>query len=84
MSQIVPVLYAGCFLLLLVQSIRLMSRGFAAAGRRTGHAHGTVHPELLDAEGNLTGEPLLTVRFTDPREASAPASQESPGSHPED
>jgi hypothetical protein len=55
-----------------------MSRGFKAAsgplerassvassggrGDRTGRL--TVHPELLDADGQLTREDLLTVRFS--------------------
>ena len=50
-----------------------MGRGFSAAGKpfnasdsrrdRTGKV--TIHPELLDGEGRLTEEDLLTVRFSD-------------------
>lgn len=72
-SQIFPVIYGVCFLLLLWQAFRVMRRGFSAvprpgdgrpetqAGDRTGRP--TVHPELLDAEGRITREDLLTVRF---------------------
>ena len=72
-----PFLYGICFLLLLAQAFRVMGRGFRAMGQpgpsqpgpgqdfpsvdRTGRL--TIHPELLDAEGRLTGEDLLTVRF---------------------
>jgi hypothetical protein len=72
LSQIFPILYGACFLLLLWQAFRVMGRGFAAvtapsepgptAGSdRTGRV--TIHPELLDADGQLTREDLLTVRF---------------------
>jgi hypothetical protein len=32
----------------------------------------TIHPELLDADGQLTQEDLLTVRFGSNGESSAP------------
>ena len=74
-SQIFPVIYGACFLALLWQAFRVMRRGFTAvprpgdlrpnvqAGDRTGRP--TIHPELLDAEGRITREDLLTVRFGD-------------------
>jgi len=74
-SQIFPVVYGACFLLLLWQAFRVMRRGFSAVprpgdsrsadqiGDRTGRP--TIHPELLDAEGQITRENLLTVRFGD-------------------
>jgi len=78
LADLFPFLYALCFLALLWQAFRIMSRGFKAAsgplerpptgpgigGRddRTGRL--TVHPELLDADGQLTREDLLTVRFS--------------------
>ena len=72
LSQILPVLYGACFLVLLWQAFKVMAQGFKAvprpgdpssagsnqtpAGRpspspgdRTGRV--TIHPELLDAEG---------------------------------
>ena len=74
-SQIFPVIYGACFLLLLWQAFKVMRRGFSAiprpgdapssapVGDRTGRP--TIHPELLDAEGRITQEDLLTVRFGD-------------------
>jgi hypothetical protein len=85
LSQLFPILYGACFLVLLWQAFRVMGQGFNAmprsgessgpgASRRTGgSARGeaqdrtgrlTIHPELLDAEGQLTSEDLLTVRFS--------------------
>lgn len=78
-SQIFPVIYGACFLLLLWQAFKVMRRGFSAVprpgdarpeaqtlnqvGDRTGRP--TIHPELLDEDGQLTRENLLTVRFGD-------------------
>jgi hypothetical protein len=78
LADLFPILYALCLLALLWQAFRIMSRGFRAAsgpmespppaagvsGRddRTGQL--TIHPELLDADGQLTREDLLTVRFS--------------------
>lgn len=78
LSELFPLLYGACFVVLLWQSFRVMGRGFRAMPRspeaasasvpsagsaddRTGRI--TVHPELLDAQGRLTQEDLLTVRF---------------------
>lgn len=69
-SQILPLLYGICFLVLLWQAFRVMGQGFravprpgdgAGGGDRTGRL--TIHPELLDDQGQLTQEDLLTVRF---------------------
>lgn len=84
LSDLFPLLYAACFLLLLWQAFRIMGRGFravprpgdplspsgrgAASGDRTGRL--TIHPELLDADGQLTSEDLLTVRFSGDQDAS--------------
>ncbi|MFM7452906.1 MAG: DUF2973 domain-containing protein [Cyanobium sp.] len=82
LSQIFPILYGVCFLALLWQAFRVMGRGFKAmqtpaerpgsrsVGDRTGQV--TIHPELLDADGQLTQEDLLTVRFGSNGESSAP------------
>jgi len=67
MTQLVPLLYLLCFGVLLWQAFRVMGRGFAAVNRpRPGI---TIHPELLDADGRLTEEDLLTVRFGDEQHA---------------
>jgi hypothetical protein len=86
LSQIFPVAYGACFALLLWQAFRVMGQGFRAVPRpgdagsvevdsrnapvdRTGRL--TIHPELLDADGQLTQEDLLTVRFTGDNEQPA-------------
>ncbi|MCX5932814.1 MAG: DUF2973 domain-containing protein [Cyanobacteria bacterium] len=84
LSQIFPILYGACMLLLLYQAFKVMAKGFSAVprpgdpgasapaapsslsdpdprGDRTGRL--TIHPELLDADGQITSEDLLTVRF---------------------
>jgi hypothetical protein len=75
LAELFPLLYGVCFLFLLWQAFRIMGRGFRAMGRpgapaapppsedRRGKV--TIHPELLDANGQLTREDLLTVRFSD-------------------
>lgn len=84
LSDLFPFLYAACFLALLWKAFRIMGRGFravpqpgdtlspsgmpSAAGDRTGRL--TIHPELLDADGQLTQEDLLTVRFSGDQDAS--------------
>ncbi len=71
-----PFLYALGVILLLWQAFRAMSRGFKDSRNpkhvyfkskdkrddRTGRL--TIHPELLDQEGRITEEELLTVRFS--------------------
>jgi hypothetical protein len=96
LSQIFPILYGTCFLVLLWQAFKVMGQGFRAAsgapsagdgesgasppdGDRTGRL--TIHPELLDAEGQLTREDLLTVRFGGDQERSSPP-REPNGSGP--
>lgn len=84
LTDLFPVLYGICFLLLLWQAFRVMSQGFSAVPRpgdrpydrsterasdRTGRI--TVHPELLDADGQITREDLLTVRFSGDNEQPA-------------
>ncbi|MEB3335138.1 MAG: DUF2973 domain-containing protein [Cyanobacteriota bacterium] len=74
LAELFPLLYGLCFLLLLWQAFRVMGRGFRAMrrddasapssnGNRLGKV--TIHPELLDADGQITREDLLTVRFSD-------------------
>ena len=68
--------YGLAVLFLLWQAFRVMGRGFLAAQElpsssfkrrnseedRTGRL--TIHPELLDQNGRITDEELLTVRFS--------------------
>ena len=87
-SQLLPIFYGACFLLLLWQAFRVMGQGFKAVPRpgdgnastslptpphsgsdRTGRV--TIHPELLDDDGQLTNEDLLTVRFSGDNERPA-------------
>ena len=81
-----PLLYGACFVILLWQAFRVMAQGYKAvtplrpgegvaddspappASDRTGRL--TIHPELLDADGQLTREDLLTVRFSGDSDAT--------------
>ncbi len=74
MNALVPLLYFLAITLLLLQAFKVMSRGLMSINSksiktdksnsdRTGLL--TVHPELLNQEGKLTDEDLLTVRFSD-------------------
>jgi hypothetical protein len=86
LSELFPLLYGACFIVLLWQAFRVMGQGFRAVPRpgdpgtgassplpdqddRTGRL--TIHPELLDADGQLTQEDLLTVRFSGDNEKPA-------------
>jgi len=69
-GSLFPLLYGVIFVGLLWQAFRVMGKGFRAASGpidepkandRTGRV--TVHPELLDSDGRITEEDLLTVRF---------------------
>ena len=73
LSSLFPFIYAFVLILLLWQALRVMFRGFRGGNSfepsgihpkkdRTGQF--TIHPELLDEEGNITDEDLLTVRFS--------------------
>jgi len=71
-------LYGAVFLIVLWQAFRVIGRGHQAANQmnnsslrgkeqqqkhdRTGKI--TIHPEILDSEGRITNEELLTVRFS--------------------
>ena len=79
LSSLFPVLYGVVFVALLWQAFRVMSRGFRSASGpihepidRTGRV--TVHPELLDNDGRITEEDLLTVRFGGDEEAGSDTS----------
>jgi len=85
-AKLLPLVYGACFLALLWQAFRIMGRGFSAVprpgdqqrlpvGDRTGRV--TIHPELLDADGQLTRDDLLTVRFGGDSEQPAPPADPS-------
>ncbi len=71
-NYFVPILYFSVSLLLLWQAFRVISRAYLSGVKtsrkknkredRTGLL--TVHPELLNQEGEITDEDLLTVRFS--------------------
>tara|TARA_Y100001968_G_scaffold319906_1_gene352131 strand:+ start:498 stop:767 length:270 start_codon:yes stop_codon:yes gene_type:complete len=74
LTYLVPFLYSAAVILLLVQAARVMARGFETSNRfntksfkngiedRTGRV--TIHPEILNKDGSITDEDLLTVRFS--------------------
>ena len=80
LNDFLPFLYVVSAFCLFVQAIRIMSKGFVAAKEdneikikstsgsvdRTGQI--TVHPEILNQDGDITDEDLLTVRFSMDRE----------------
>ena len=88
LSSLFPILYALVLILLLWQALRVMSKGFFAVNelqeskiKRTKDRTGrfTIHPELLDKEGKITKEDLLTVRFStdlDPPKQTESSSEE--------
>lgn len=67
LGALFPLAYAVVFVGLLLQAFRMMrvsaALSMAAKTDRTGLR--TVHPELLDAKGNVTDEELWAVRFQD-------------------
>ena len=78
LNSLFPLLYGTLFVALLWQAFRVMGKGFRAASGpiaepkdRTGRV--TVHPELLDNEGKITDEALLTVRFSGDDDTSSEA-----------
>lgn len=64
-----PIVFTAGFVFLLVQAFRMMALGLSSNGShskskrqdRTGLL--TVHPELLDQNGDITSENLLVVKF---------------------
>ncbi len=72
-SYFFSIFYLLVLVLLLWQAFRVMFKGVSAVtsnslkkdgfkGDRTGRL--TIHPELLNKEGRITDEDLLTVRFS--------------------
>ena len=68
LGALFPLIYAALCTGLLLQAFRMMSMSSTNASTmfksdRTGLR--TVHPELLDDNGNVTDEELWSVRFQD-------------------
>ena len=88
LGNLFPFLYGLSALLLLFVAAKVMLRGFFvdqtfkkeinssqhSSGDRTGRV--TIHPELLNEQGRITDEELLTVRFS--RDIDPPQSTEKP------
>ena len=80
LSSFPPIIFGAFALILLWQAFRVMGKVvFSSEGSpsdqllrqkytddRTGRL--TIHPELLDKEGRITTEDLLTVRFSEDHE----------------
>ena len=88
-SSLFPFIYGCVVFFLLWQAFRVMGRGFGidqnrasmnfkpttSTPDRTGRL--TVHPELLDEQGRITNEELLTVRFSGDVDPDPPKSAET-------
>ena len=89
LSNFLPFVYGLSVFILLILAARIMLNGFFSGQEsfktqnsfskkknddRTGLV--TVHPELLDKDGSITHEDLLTVRFS--KDTDPPQSTEKP------
>ena len=88
LSNLLPFLYGLSVFILLIMAARIMLNGFFSGqslktqnlfskkrgSDRTGLV--TVHPELLNEDGCITDEDLLTVRFS--KDTDHPQSSEKP------
>ena len=88
LSILLPLIYGLSVFILLILAARIMLNGFFSAQSsktknsfskkrrddRTGLV--TVHPELLNEDGYITDEDLLTVRFS--KDTDHPQSSEKP------
>ena len=88
LSNFLPFLYGISVIILLILAARIMLNGFFSgqslktqnsfSGKRPIDRTGlvTVHPELLNEDGCITDEDLLTVRFS--KDTDHPQSSEKP------
>ena len=88
LSNFLPFLYGISVFVLLIVAARIMLNGFFSgqssktknsfAKERSGDRTGlvTIHPELLNKDGCITDEDLLTVRFS--KDTDHPQSFEKP------
>ena len=70
MSVLFPVAYGlvfGCLLIQVFQTMR-SSAGSDLAAKKDRTGLRTIHPELLDENGDVTNEELWAVRFEDSKE----------------
>ena len=88
LSNFLPLVYGLSVFVLLILALRIMLNGFfsgqssqsqnsfskAKKTDRTGLV--TIHPELLNKDGGITDEDLLTVRFS--KDIDHPQSSEKP------
>ena len=88
LSNFLPFLYGISVIILLILAARIMLNGFFSSQSsktqnsfsnersddRTGLV--TIHPELLNKDGAITDEDLLTVRFS--KDTDHPQSSEKP------
>ena len=84
LNSFLPILYGIAVLILFWKAFRVMGRGFNfnedlerkkinfdnSTGDRTGRL--TIHPDLLDQDGRITDEELLTVRFSGDNDSLPP------------
>ena len=72
LGALFPLIYAALFTGLLLQAFRMMSMSSNASTAFKSDRKGlrTVHPELLDDNGNVTDEELWSVRFQDLKQTS--------------
>ena len=88
MSNLLPFFYGLSVFVLLIIAVRIMFKGFWS-GQGTNNQNSfsdktsedrtglvTVHPELLNKDGCITDEDLLTVRFS--KDTDPPQSFEKP------
>ena len=68
-SGLFPLIYTAGIAFLLLQAFRMMSMATSipvpARQRQDRTGLQTVHPELLDENGNVTDEELWIIRFSD-------------------
>ena len=89
LSNSLPFLYGISVFVLLILAARIMLNGFVSgqASLKTKNSYSkkknndrtglvTVHPELLNKDGCITDEDLLTVRFS--KDSDHPQSSEKP------
>ena len=88
LSNFLPFLYGFSVFILLILAARIMLNGFSPAqsketqnsfSKRKSHDRTglvTIHPELLNKDGYITDEDLLTVRFS--KDTDHPQSFEKP------